>query len=54
MSLGKVGALYVVTCSAWTLGQFHLHLEVFISDFKFLPFLYVYRALVSNVLRLFY
>lgn len=59
MSQDKLGALYVgafcvVTCSAWILGAFHLHLEVLISEFKFLPLLYVYRALVSNVLRLFY
>lgn len=37
MSQDEAEALYVVTCSAWTLEQFLLHLEVLISEFKFLP-----------------
>lgn len=54
MSQDKVGALYIVTCSTWTLGQFDLHLQVLVSEFKCRLLFCVWRALVSNVLILFY
>lgn len=53
-SLDKPGALYVVTCGAGTLRQFHLHLEVLISKLRFLPLPYICRPDGSNVLRLFH
>lgn len=47
MSLDKPGALYEVTCSAGILRQ--LHLEVLVSNLKFLLLPYVCRPLVSKV-----
>lgn len=54
MSLDNPGALCVVTCSAGTLRQFNLHLEVLVSNLKFLFLPFVCRPLVRNVLRLFH